>query len=170
MTAWLLRAPWWAVGLASAVPLGVVFGLMGRLVRGESWTEALVLDVVTGLLCGGVVGAVAASRLREDVGSMPVETYARADRATRRGPVPADPAERAAAHQLLTHRLTRIWETRTRSLALQVALAVVGAVLAPGSNPWWWLAVALAVVLLVASPVLVARLERRAQLLADPPA
>jgi Na+-driven multidrug efflux pump len=46
----------------------------------------------------------------------------------------------------------------------------LGAALALGSSPWWWLVVALAVVLLVGSPVLVGRLERRAELLADPPA
>ncbi|MDP9430398.1 MAG: hypothetical protein M3Q47_16760 [Actinomycetota bacterium] len=91
MSAWLLRAPWWAMGLASAVPLGVVFVLMGRFVRDESWLEALVWGGVIGLLCGGVVGAIATSRLREDAGGMPPEAYARIERATRRGPSPWTP-------------------------------------------------------------------------------
>lgn len=168
MNAWLLRARWWQVGLVAAVPLTVVFVLAGRAVRDQSWPEALVGGAVVGLLCGGIVAAVCVPRLREDAQEMPLSTYARVDRATRWGPVPADPEERAAAHRLLVHRLTRIRETRTRARAGQVAMAVVGAALALGSSPWWWLVVALAAALLVGSPVLVARLERRAHLLAEP--
>jgi hypothetical protein len=170
VTAWLLRARWWQVGLVSAVPLAVVIALVGRFARGESWTAALALGVVAGPLCGGVVGALTTARLREDADGVPPETYASVDRATRRGPVPTDPGERAAAHRLLTARLARIRATRTRSLVLQGALAVVGAALALTGSPWWWLLVVLAVVLLVTGPIVVARLERRAELLAGPPA
>ena len=86
MTAWLLRARWWQAGLVSAVPLGVVFTLVERLARGDSWTEALALGVVAGLLCGGVVGALTTAGLREDADGMPPGTYARVERPPGAGP------------------------------------------------------------------------------------
>ena len=168
MNAWLVRVRWWQVGLLAALPLGVVFALMSRFVRDHSWSEALVSGLFTGLLCGGIVGVMVSSRLREDVGDMPVETYERVERATRRGPVPADPEERAAAHELLVSRLVAVRAQRTPGTVVLGVLAVITAVGAVTRSPWWWAVTGSCAALLVLVLAIPGRMERRAQLLAGP--
>ena len=171
MTAWLLSARWWQVGLVSAVPLGVVLALVERFARGDSWTEALALEVVAGLLRGGVAGALTTARLREDADGMPSETYARVERATRRGPVPESPEERAAAHDPVLSRPVVVRASRTPSAVLFSGLALLTAVGGVTRSPWWWVVTGVCVALVVVAVLVVPRrLERRAELLAEPPA
>ncbi|WNV75510.1 hypothetical protein [Geodermatophilus sp. DSM 44513] len=170
MTGWLARARWWQVGLLVAPLPGTVFGLMERFARDESWTHAVAFGAVTGLLCGGIVGAIAQTRLQEDAGDLPPETYARLDRAARRGPVPGDPDERAAALDLLLGRLSAVRASRTPSAVLMSGLLLFTVAAAVTRSPWWWVGTAVCAVLLVlAVRVVPRRLERRAGQLAEPP-
>ncbi len=59
---------------------------------------------------------------------MPPGTYARVERAPRRGPVPAGPDERAAAHDLALSRLLQVRASRTPSGLLLSGLALLTAV------------------------------------------
>ena len=170
MNAWLLRSQWWVVGLTYGIPAGIVLVLVERFAQDESWSAAITSGGVLGLLCGGAVGALTTVRLREDAGGMPPDTYARVDRATRRGPVPADSQVRAAAYDLVLTRLTVVRASRTPSAVLMSGLAVLAAVRGVTGSPWWWVAAGVCVAVLVFAVLVVPRrLERRVELLAEPP-
>ncbi|WP_147332123.1 hypothetical protein [Geodermatophilus marinus] len=62
-------------------------------------------------------------------------------------------------------RLLTLRATRTRALVLPAVLVLVTGSLAVARSPWWWLAVAAGLALVVPVLVVPARLERRAALL-----
>lgn len=168
VNAWLLRAPWWQVGIAMGVLLApfavLVFGLAGE----RSWTAAVLMGVGATAVCAPLLGFVTAHSVRDAMAAVeevPEHRRAAVERAARRGPVPQDDALREAALHLVEDRLLTVRATRTRALTLPAVLALVAAFLAVARSPWWWLGVAVAAALVVLVLVAAARLERRAELL-----
>ncbi|MCF6742703.1 hypothetical protein E9529_00130 [Blastococcus sp. KM273128] len=168
MNAWLLRAPWWQVGIAMGVLLAPFAVLVLGLTGDRSWTAAVLLGVGAAVVCAPMLGFVTAHTVRDAMAAVeevPEDQRAAVERAARRGAVPEDDALREAALHLVEDRLLTVHATRTRALALPAVLAVVAAFLAVAQSPWWWLGVAVAAALAVLVLVAPGRLERRAALL-----
>ena len=62
-------------------------------------------------------------------------------RASRRGPVPDDPATRAAAAGFTRDQLEQLMSQRSKNLTVIGVLGLLELVLAVTSSPWWWLLV-----------------------------
>ncbi len=91
----------------------------------------------------------------------------RVRRAASRGPVPVDPDEREAAHDLALDHLHVLHRQRYWAPALFVATAVLAAAVAPTGPTWLWATVPLWLAAAVGHPWLRERMRQRAQLL-DP--
>ncbi|SEL56151.1 hypothetical protein SAMN04515665_114123 [Blastococcus sp. DSM 46786] len=168
MNAWLLRAPWWQVGIVMGALLAPFSVLVFRLAGDRSWTAAVLMGVGVMVVCAPVLGFVTATTIRDSMAAVeevPEHQRAAVERAARRGPVPEDDALREAALHLVEDRLLTIYATRTRALALPAVLALVTGFLAVAQSPWWWVGVAVAAALAVLVLVAPRRLERRAELL-----
>jgi hypothetical protein len=166
---WLLRAPAWALALVSAVPIALLFTLMERFARGESWPVAVVGGLLTGAICGAFLGWILRRRLErllDSVGEASDEVRVRvASRGTLLGPPPEDPEARAATARLIDSQLAQVRRRRWSGPALHLVFIGLLAWQAVVSSPWWWLGVAFfagSLVLLLRIPRL---LERRAELL-----
>jgi hypothetical protein len=164
---WLLRAPLWAVAAVCGIPIAVFLALLLRYGRHQSWMQALIAAVICGV-AGGLLTASSSRRQmagsRTAIGDAPDSVRDRvASRPTARGPVPADPEERAATLRLLDSQIAELRRRRVGTFALFPAAMALFAWFALARSPWWWLLVAL----LAASLVLVLRapamLERRAE-------
>ena len=103
-------------------------------------------------------------RMSED--QSPRAVGKRVRRAASRGPVPADPDEREAAHDLALDHLRELDRQRYWAPALFVALAVVWAGVALTGPAWVWVLVPLLLVAAVGHPWLRGRMRERAALLA----
>ncbi len=90
----------------------------------------------------------------------------RVRRAAARGPVPEDPDEREAAHELALDHLRELDRQRYWAPALFVALAVVWAGVALTGPAWVWVFVPLLLAAAVGHPWLRGRMRERAALLA----
>ena len=90
----------------------------------------------------------------------------RVRRAASRGPVPADPDEREAAHEVVLDHLRVFDRQRWWAPALFVAMAVVAAGVALTGPAWVWVVVPLLLAAAVGHPRLRAHLRRREALLA----
>ena len=162
-----MKAPWWVLWLVNALILTLVWILFLRFAAGEAWPGALVQGPLFGVVLGLFLSLVERRqfrRQREAVGEGDVATRVAA-RPTLTGPVPTDPAERAAALRLVEHQLAEFGRRRTRSVVLQLAFVVVGGWLALERSPWWWMAVVMGIAFLAIILLTQRRLERRAELL-----
>lgn len=90
----------------------------------------------------------------------------RVRRAAARGPVPEDPDEREAAHDLALDHLQELDRQRYWAPAIFVALAVVWAGVALTGPAWAWVLVPLLLVGAVGHPWLRGRMRERVALLA----
>jgi hypothetical protein len=102
----------WQVAVVSGVLFGVLFAMGLRFVLAESWTAALVADAFTGPAFGLSMAVIRRRERRflerfDDLNLTPQQKRA-AQKATWRGPVPADPMIRAAAVQFAQVELTRL--------------------------------------------------------------
>lgn len=86
-------------------------------------------------------------------------------RASRRGPIPDDPATRAAAAALTRYQLEQSTGQRNKNLAIFGAFGLLELVQAVTSSPWWWLAVLMFAALIVAQLQQPLTLRRRLALL-----
>lgn len=100
-------------------------------------------------------------RTRAAVGDVAPDRRVAVLRSAAKGPVPEDPAERAAAARLVSHRLEETRRNRWRTLGVTALFLLLGGWLAVTSSPWWWCWVATWCVLLGWSLVLPARLPGR---------
>jgi hypothetical protein len=168
VNAWLLRAPRWQLALVMGALLVPFVVLLFRLAGDRSWTAALLMGIAVTIVCAPVLGALTASAMRgarAASASLPEEDRALVERASRRGPVPADDDLREAALSLAEDRLTVLRSTRTRGLTATGVLVLLSGSLAVAQSAWWWAAVAAGAALLVLVLVTPARLERRTRLL-----
>lgn len=174
MNRWLLRAPLWALATVCGVPIAVFLALLLHYARHQTWTQAAVAAVICGVV-GGLFTASSSrrqlARSRAAIGEAPDGVRDRvAARPTARGPMPADPEERAATLRLIDSQIAELRRRRVGTFILIPAAMALFAWFALARSPWWWLGV----VLLAASFVLVLRapamLERRAERLRQAPA
>jgi len=108
MSAHVLTAPRWLLGVVVGLPIAVVVGLLVGLLSSGDWFLALLCGAFAGLLIGLLVAHTALThrqQVRLAVGELPLETLVPAYRASQGGPVPADPATRATALKIATHQL-----------------------------------------------------------------
>jgi hypothetical protein len=163
-----LTAPWWVRAFVMGGAFAALTGGASLVARnGPSLTWALVFGGVTGFV-GGIQDARRSRALRELVGSDRAGTISAARRAAWRGPVPADPAVRAAALRIAEQRADEAQARRLPLVLLLLFVFVAEVALAMFYRPWLWLIVGwLAVVLacLVHAPDWYAR---RAEELRDP--
>ncbi len=169
----LLDAPTWVKSLL----LGGLFAssntLTGHYILGETWTEAVVSGVITGVFLGAVVGPLLAReqrRAKEAVGARSAGQLRRVARSAHRGPVPVDPQLREAARRFALHQRREILRKRRWGIPLVVAVVALMVWLAlRGDALFWWFAVGLSLFAFGGYVVQPRRLARRAELLADPP-
>ena len=134
-------ASWWVLALVTGVPFGLVMGVVGAL-GSRSVYGALTGAVVGGVLFGAIMSVVLRRMQRRVPASYtaaPDDLRRVATRAVRGGPVPQDPAVRAATLDLARFRLAELEGQRWWSAAVFVLGAVGTAALALTRSPWWWL-------------------------------
>ena len=148
---------WWVRVSTSALPFGVVVGLIfAHRANGWNLADGLIGGVGGGLLFG-LLMAWSHRRhqlLREQradvfTAGLPPQHRVLAVRASRGGPIPEDRATRAVAASLVRDRLERTDGQRGRAVLFFAVVGVLELVLALTSSPWFWLAVALFVWLIL---------------------
>jgi hypothetical protein len=170
VNAWLLRAPWWKLGVVMGALVAPFFVLLFGLTDDRSWTTAAVMGVGLGVVCGPVLGYLMANQIRDSLaagGPLSESDGVAVERAARRGPAPEDDAVREAALRVVEDRLIALHGTRVPARATAVGLLVVAVLLAVVQSPWWWIAVVLCLGLVAMVLMAPARLQRRAEVLRD---
>jgi hypothetical protein len=163
----LLDAPAWRSTTSSVVVFFAVIVLWGVLVRDESWAEVLVRAGVLGLGAGAVVALVHRQRRGDDPDDQsPRAVGRRVRRAASLGPVPEDPDERQAAHDLALDHLRELHRQRYWAPAMFVAVAALAAGVAITGPPWVWATVPVWLAGAAGHPWLRGRMRERAGLLA----
>jgi hypothetical protein len=117
----LKDAPAWQFGVCCGVLFGVLFGLGLRYLMDETWTAALV-SAALGAPFFGLSMALVRRRERQLMGgframNLTARQQRAAQRASWRGPVPDDPAVRAAAAEFARVQLRRLGARWFRVLA-----------------------------------------------------
>jgi hypothetical protein len=164
------NSPWWVFALLNGVLFGG-FETIDHLATGRhSVLSSLLAGVLGGVFFGLFMGFFSSrrgSRLRRDVGDVPVENQRAVARAAVRGPVPSDPAMRSAALRLATFQAVESRRQLFRSMTAFAGFAAITVLLAVVDGPLWLIGTAffVGVALWVAS--VPKRLERRMILLRD---
>lgn len=132
------------------VPFGVLMGLFGAYRHGHDAVDGLVTGIFSGVLFGLAMSWLTARqqaardrRTAPFTAGLTAQGRTLAMRASHRGPVPDDPAIRAAAAALARDQLEQTTSQRGRNLAGLAAFTVLELVQALTSSPWFWLAVLL---------------------------
>jgi Flp pilus assembly protein TadB len=135
---WVLGAVY---GVVFATAMTITFALLWADGGGPAWPPALVGGSVGGLVFGGLMGPLAARRLRQHQGV--VETLSRderrrAARAAWRGPVPTDPVVRSTATRMLAQNREEMARIRWWVVGGFGAFLVLAVGLALTSGTGWW--------------------------------
>ena len=101
----------------------------------------MIVGALFGLLMERILGP-AAARAQQRIAQLSVGLSPSQRRSAlmscRRGPVPDDPAVRAAALQIADYRLTEADRQRTANIMMPIVFVALGAVLAVTATPVWW--------------------------------
>lgn len=133
----------WFTGILTGLVYGVLFALATRYLASESWTTAVIAGAATGPPFG-IVMMIVQRRIDRLLSSLPGDLTRKqrraAARAAGRGPVPTDPAVRAAALNFARQQLER-YQSRWMRVALVVVplflvLSSVAALL-DDDREWW---------------------------------
>jgi hypothetical protein len=133
----------WLTGILTGLLYGVLFALAMHYLAAEDWNAAVIAGAVTGPPFGIVV-TILQRRTNRLMSTLPSDLTKKqrqtAARASRRGPVPTDPAVRAAALNFAHQQLER-YGARWMRVALVVAplflvLSAVAALL-DDDRQWW---------------------------------
>lgn len=163
----LLDAPARRSTAVSVVTFFAVVVLWGVLVRDESWAEVLVRAAVVGAGAGAVVAFVHRRRSAEDPDDQsPRAVGRRVRRAASRGPVPEDPDEREAAHELALDHVRVLEGQRYWAPVTFGATAALAAGVALTGPAWVWATVPVWLAAAAGHPWLRSRMRSRAELLA----
>jgi len=151
MRTYLLTAPRWAVGLSSGLVFGFGIAAVTRFPSPPTtWLATLVAGVATGVLFGVVLAFTLDMQrrdLRAAAGDLPAGQLPDAYRAAVWGPIPGDPAVRAAAVRVAERRIEAIRRSRILYATFAI-LMTAGAVLNLLAGNYAVLALAAAVALL----------------------
>ena len=130
------------------MPFGVLTGLSDAHRRGNHGVDGWITGTVSGVLFGVFMSVIAGRQqaAREQrtavfTAGLSAPDRALAVRASRRGPIPDDPAICAAAARLTRDRLEQSIRQRGRNLAGLAVFAVLELVEVVTSSRWYWLAV-----------------------------
>lgn len=163
---------WWVRVLTSGVPFGVLMGLFAAHRHGSDVVDGLITGTVSGVLFGWFMSwatrrqeVAREQRTAAFTGRLILEHRALAVRASRRGPVPDDPAIRAAAAALTRDQLGQSISQRSKNIAIFGVIGLLELVLALTSSRWYWLAVLMFAALIVAQLRQPQALRRRLALL-----
>ncbi len=168
-----IRDLWWVQAMLSGVVFGVVMGLFAaEQSHGFGVAAGLVAGSIGGVLFGLVVAwvirrqLVARDRRTAAVtAGLTAERRIQALRASRRGPVPGDPAIRAAAAGLTHDDLEQSISHRSKNLTSFSIIGLLDLVLALTSSRWYWPAVLMFAAVIVAQLRQPQALRRRLALL-----
>lgn len=164
-----IRNTWWSRALLYGVPFGVVMGLFAAH-RGPGFgvVDGLIAGIFSGVLFGLAMGWLTRrqqlareQRAAAFTAGLTAQHRTLAVRTSRRGPIPDDPATRAAAAALTRDQLERSTGQRNKNLARLGALVLLELVLALTSSPWFWLAVLIFAAAIVAQLREPQKLHRR---------
>ena len=173
----LRRAPWWVWALVTGIPFGTGMWAFGRgAAPGDDPVPAVVITVLVAAAFGSAMGLWVVRTQREmwaavhgDVeGSLPPvpgKTFGRA----LAGNMPDDPAQRRAADRMLRYWSSTYERQRPWAPLLFAVMTVAYVYEALTDSRWWWLAVALAALMLVGWLRTFARLRRAVRRLGDEP-
>jgi hypothetical protein len=164
----MLNAPAWVLAVISGTMFGVLAVLYMRFGQHESWTAALVLGVLCGAFFGALFGPIQHRQqggVRDAAARSPEGLSGRVRRAALRGPLPAEPEVREAAHSLVVAQLRPLERQRIWGPAFFLLMAVLAVFEAIAVSPWWWLAVLLWIAAAAGHRYSLLRLRRRAELL-----
>jgi len=157
-----IRDLWWVQAMLFGVVFGVVMGLFAaHQSHGSGVAAGLVTGSIGGVVFGLVMGWVTRrqqvareQRTAAVTAGLTAERRTQAVRASRRGPIPDDPAIRAAAAGLTHDDLEQSISYRSKNLTSFSIIGLLDLVLALTSSRWYWLAV------LVLAAVIVAQLRQ----------
>ena len=164
----LMTSPVVRSGAGYAASFFAVTALWGVLVRDEGWSEVLVRAAVCGVALGAVMALWEVRRRRVDDpdDQSPRAVGRRVRRASSRGPVPEDPDERHAAHEMALDHLRELDRQRYWAPVLFVAMAALWAGVALTGPSWVWVLVPVLLAAAVGHPLLRGRMRDGAELLA----
>lgn len=168
-----IRDLWWVQALLFGVVFDVVIGVFAaHRHHGSGVAAGLVTGVIGGVLFGLAMGWVTRRQLvardrrtAAATAGLTAERRTQAVRASRRGPIPDDPAIRAAAAGLTRDDLEQSLSYRSKNLTIFSIIAVLELVLALTSSRWYWLAALVFAALIVAQLRQPQALRRRLTLL-----
>ncbi len=156
-----IRDLWWVQAMLFGVVFGVVMGLFAAHRHGYDVADGLVTGSIGGVVFGLAMGwgtrrqqVAREQRTAAVTAGLTAERRTQALRASRRGPVPGDPAIRAAAAGLARDQLGQSISHRSKNLTSFSIIGLLDLVLALTSSRWYWLAV------LVLAAVIVAQLRQ----------
>jgi len=167
-----IRHLWWVRALILGVVFGVVMGLFAAHRHGYDVVDGLITGIFSGVLFGLFMSRATRrqqvareQRTAAFTGGLTPERRTVAVRASRRGPVPDDPAIRAAAAGLARDQLGQSISHRSKNLTIFGVIGLLELVMALTSSSWYWLAVLMFAALIVAQLRQPQALRRRLALL-----
>ena len=167
MRTWLLDLPRWKRAVVLGTTFGALMTLYAVLTQDVGWVGALLGGVVGGALFGLIMSRTMFPQepeLRAVVAASRAAGRRQVSRATWRGPIPDDPAVRAAAAAAIAYQLPILERQRRWAPVFFLVMAVVAGALALTTAPWYWAAVAFFVAMLIVQLVLPGHVRRRAEL------
>ncbi len=164
---------WWVQAVIFGVQFGVVTGLFAaHRGHGSSVADGLITGSIGGVVFGLAMGwgtrrqqVAREQRTAAFTAGLTAERRMLAVRASRRGPVPDDPAIRAAAAGLTEDRLEQSISQRSKNLAIFGVIGLLELASALTSSPWYWVAALIFTALFVAQLRQPRTLRRRLALL-----
>ncbi|GAA3594178.1 hypothetical protein GCM10022223_06500 [Kineosporia mesophila] len=161
----MLTAPWWKLALIQGTFFGVSMAVCWRLYDRETPIAiSITLWVIAGIVFGVIMGRISARNNQQIIAASGLtdrDEIQQAARASRRGPVPADPHIRQAAHKMAMQFLVMSESQRKSSLACFGIGTPVYLVVAFLHSFWWLLAAAVFAVMFVRTLRQSDRLARR---------
>jgi hypothetical protein len=155
----LLRAPWWLLSLYVGVPFGLLLWGVAATTGAAGSTSAI--TAVLGGVLAGLVGGPLLARAHPEADAVPEDQRRAVRRAAAGGPVPADPAVRAAAAALAARQLAAAVRYRWPVAVVLGLLTLLESAAALAYTPWLWVGAALFLAILALQLRQPARLRRR---------
>ncbi|WBQ04476.1 hypothetical protein [Kribbella sp. CA-293567] len=134
MRTYFLTAPRWVLGVLTGLPFGLIMAIYFKIVSPASWTVTLISGAMAAVFFGtGMAYSLNKSRklMRDAAADLTTDQLAAAQRAAGRGPIPADPAIRAAARGIATQQLgyslryRKLWIVAAAFLALSLVVSFI---------------------------------------------
>ncbi len=146
MRAYLLSAPRWLLGVIQGLFFGAGMTIFSLVTSDRDWTGAAISGLFGGVVFGCLMAPVAYRQnkaVREASGLVSPGHQRAALRASVRGPIPADPDIREAAHRIAAQQRREVLSKRPFTIVTFVAIGALNVFLAVTQSPSWWVSVIL---------------------------